>query len=177
MRRRSATWCAAGKPKVIAVTAIAREMAAFLWAIAQEVAPAKRLKEPPSAEKYRAREAANDALKQARASPGRRPQPAPSTRMPRSPPPAWSACPDARRHPRWPGNIPPTGCGGQGDRRPGTPAIGHGARPWFAARIDPASPISTTKETAVVDAIAFLTISRVQACIRPLIAARSCRWP
>ncbi|MDP9813398.1 transposase [Rhizobium tibeticum] len=30
---------AAGKPKVIAVTAIAREMAAFLWAIGQEVAP------------------------------------------------------------------------------------------------------------------------------------------
>ncbi|RVK87258.1 IS110 family transposase, partial [Sinorhizobium meliloti] len=30
---------AAGKPKVVAVTAIAREMAAFLWAIGQEVAP------------------------------------------------------------------------------------------------------------------------------------------
>jgi len=30
---------AAGKPKVVTVTAIAREMAAFLWAIGQEVAP------------------------------------------------------------------------------------------------------------------------------------------
>ncbi len=30
---------AAGKPKVVAVTAIAREMAAFLWAIGQEIAP------------------------------------------------------------------------------------------------------------------------------------------
>jgi transposase len=30
---------AAGEPKVVAVTAIAREMAAFLWAIGQEVAP------------------------------------------------------------------------------------------------------------------------------------------
>lgn len=31
---------AAGKPKVVTITAIAREMAAFLWAIGQEVAPA-----------------------------------------------------------------------------------------------------------------------------------------
>ncbi|MGR4890678.1 transposase [Sphingopyxis sp. LARHCG72] len=31
----------AGKTKAVAVTAIAREMAAFLWAIGQEVAPAK----------------------------------------------------------------------------------------------------------------------------------------
>jgi transposase len=30
----------AGKLKTVAVTAIAREMAAFLWAIGQEVAPA-----------------------------------------------------------------------------------------------------------------------------------------
>ncbi|UXN57604.1 IS110 family transposase [Phyllobacterium zundukense] len=30
---------AAGKPKIVAVTAIAREMAAFLWAIGQEIAP------------------------------------------------------------------------------------------------------------------------------------------
>jgi transposase len=34
---------AAGKPKVVAVTAIAREMAAFLWAIGQEVAPATKV--------------------------------------------------------------------------------------------------------------------------------------
>jgi transposase len=34
---------AAGKPKVVAVTAIAREMAAFLWAIGQEVAPAAKI--------------------------------------------------------------------------------------------------------------------------------------
>jgi hypothetical protein len=34
---------AAGKLKVVAVTAIAREMAAFLWAIGQEVAPAAKL--------------------------------------------------------------------------------------------------------------------------------------
>ncbi|APO69694.1 IS110 family insertion sequence transposase protein [Rhizobium gallicum] len=34
---------AAGKPKVIAVTAIAREMAAFLWAIGQEIAPATKV--------------------------------------------------------------------------------------------------------------------------------------
>jgi transposase len=31
---------AAGKPKVVTITAIAREMAAFLWAIGQEVTPA-----------------------------------------------------------------------------------------------------------------------------------------
>lgn len=31
----------AGRTKTVAVTAIAREMAAFLWAIGQEVAPAK----------------------------------------------------------------------------------------------------------------------------------------
>jgi hypothetical protein len=30
----------AGKTKTVAVTAIAREMAAFLWAIGQEIAPA-----------------------------------------------------------------------------------------------------------------------------------------
>lgn len=30
---------AAGKPKVIAVTAIAREMAAFLWAIGRRLLP------------------------------------------------------------------------------------------------------------------------------------------
>jgi hypothetical protein len=34
---------AAGKPKVIAVTAIAREMAAFLWAIGQEITPATKV--------------------------------------------------------------------------------------------------------------------------------------
>jgi len=34
---------AAGKPKVVAVTAIAREMAAFLWAIGQEVAPTAKI--------------------------------------------------------------------------------------------------------------------------------------
>ncbi len=34
---------AAGKPKVVAVTAIAREMAAFLWAIGQEVAPTAKV--------------------------------------------------------------------------------------------------------------------------------------
>jgi transposase len=31
---------AAGKPKVVATTAIAREMAGFIWAIARTVAPA-----------------------------------------------------------------------------------------------------------------------------------------
>lgn len=34
---------AAGKPKVIAITAIAREMTAFLWAIGQEIAPATKV--------------------------------------------------------------------------------------------------------------------------------------
>lgn len=34
---------AVGKPKVIAVTAVAREMAAFLWAIGQEIAPATKV--------------------------------------------------------------------------------------------------------------------------------------
>ncbi|KQY69470.1 transposase [Ensifer sp. Root142] len=34
---------AAGKPKVVAVTAIAREMAAFLWAIGQEVNPKAKI--------------------------------------------------------------------------------------------------------------------------------------